>query len=137
MMEAINRRSALAVGLGAASVLVIGGSGRAEAAVEQKTIAKGVVQRNLGEGQAIIPGYGKVMLRDIVIQPGASTPPNNAMKNAMVCHVTQGQLEVVQDGKTFTAKTNHVWTCNVGTVEQSFNKGKSVAIMRITDLLPT
>src|SRR5215470_2653570 len=107
-MENINRRSALAIGLGATSVLVIGKGTLAEAAAKEKMIAEGVVERSLGEGPAIIPGYGKVMLRDIVIQSGASTPPNNAMKNAMVCHITRGQVEVVQDGKTFIAKTNHV-----------------------------
>ena len=68
---------------------------------------------------------------------GASTPANNAMKNAIVCHITKGELRVVQDGKEFTAPGNHVWTCAVGTVEQAFNKGRSEAIMRITDLLPS
>jgi hypothetical protein len=41
---------------------------------------------------------------------------------------------VEQDGKTFTAKKNYVWTCNVETREQVFNDGNAVAIMRITDL---
>ena len=29
----------------------------------------------------------------------------------MVCHITEGELQVVQDGKTFTAKKDFVWTC--------------------------
>jgi hypothetical protein len=41
----------------------------------------------------------------------------------------------VQDGKTFTAKKNYVWTCDKGTKEQAFNDGKVVGIMRITDLM--
>lgn len=135
-MDSLSRRSALALGLGAASLFVGAKGTPAEAAVTEKMIAKGVTQRSLGEGPAIIPGYGKVWLRDIVIQPGASTPPNSAMKNPMVCHITKGELQVVQDGKEFTAKKNLVWTCNVGTVEHAFNKSKSEAIMRITDLLP-
>jgi len=57
------------------------------------------------------------------------------MKNAMVCHITEGELRIVQDGKTFTAKKNYVWTCDKGTKEQAFNDGKVVGIMRITDLM--
>ena len=134
-MESVSRRSALAVGLSVASALVVGNGTPAEAAVDEKMISKGVVQRNLGEGPAMIPGYKKVSLRDFVVQPGASSPPNTAMKNPMVCHITKGELLVVQDGKEFVAKKNYVWTCNTGTVEHVLNKGKSEAIMRITDLL--
>jgi hypothetical protein len=36
-------------------------------------------------------------------------------KNAMVCHITEGELQIDQDGKTFTAKKNFVWTCNKNT----------------------
>ena len=52
----------------------------------------------------------------------------------MVCHITERELRVEQDGKTFTAKKDFVWTCNKDTKEQSFNDGRVVAIMRITDL---
>jgi predicted nucleic acid-binding protein len=52
----------------------------------------------------------------------------------MVCHITEGELRVVQEDKTFTAKKHFVWTCNKDTKEQSFNDGTVVAIMRITDL---
>jgi hypothetical protein len=30
------------------------------------------------------------------------------MENAMVCHITEGELRVEQDGKTFTAKKDFV-----------------------------
>jgi hypothetical protein len=43
-------------------------------------------------------------------------------------------LRVEQDGKTFTAKKDFVWTCNEDTKEQAFNDGRVVATMRITDL---
>jgi hypothetical protein len=52
----------------------------------------------------------------------------------MVCHITEGELRVEQDGKTFTAKKNTVWTCNKDTTEQASNVGSVVAIMRIADL---
>jgi hypothetical protein len=56
------------------------------------------------------------------------------MMNAMVCHITEGELQVEQEGKTFTAKKNYVWTCNKDTKEQVSNVGSVVATMRITDL---
>ncbi len=57
------------------------------------------------------------------------------MENAMVCHITEGELHIEQDGKTFTAKKNFVWTCNKNTKETSSNVSNAVAIMRITDLM--
>jgi hypothetical protein len=45
----------------------------------------------------------------------------------MVCHITEGELQVEQDGKTFTAKKNFVWTCNKNTKEQSSNVSNAVA----------
>jgi len=81
----------------------------------------------------MIPGFKTVAMRDVILQPGSKTmgPP---MANAMVCHIAEGELRVEQDGKTFTAKKNYVWTCNKDTREQVFNDGSVVAIMRITDL---
>src|SRR5712691_9289125 len=136
-MASINRRSTLALGRGAASLLVLR-TPRAEAAVgEEKELAKGVKQRILGEGPSIIPGYSKVLMRDIIFQPGATTPAN-PMKNAMVCHITKGKLKITQNGKEFVAKKDHVWTCAKDTTtEGSTNTGTTVAIMRITDLLET
>ena len=98
------------------------------------TVAPGVVQRVYGDGPSIIPGFKTVSLRDIIVQPGSKTAENAMMMDAMVCHITEGELQVVQDGKTFTAKKNFVWTCNKGTKEHSVNAGRVVAIMQITDL---
>jgi len=136
-MASMNRRSTLALGLGAASLLVLRVP-RAEAAVgEEKELAKGVKQRILGEGPSLIPGYSKVSMRDVIFEPGG-TVPSNEMMNAMVCHITQGELKIVQNGKEFVAKKDHVWTCAKGTTtEGATNAGTTVAIMRITDLLET
>ena len=136
-MASINRRSTLALGLGAASLLVLR-TPSAEAAVgEEKELAKGVKSRILGEGPSLIPGYSRVSMRDISFQPGATASPSE-MKNAMVCHITQGQLKVTQNGKDFVAKKNYVWTCSKSTTtEGATNAGTTVAIMRVTDLLET
>jgi hypothetical protein len=92
-----------------------------------------VVREYEGETPSLIPGFKTVSMRDIIMQPGSKTmgPP---MMNAMVCHITEGELRLEQDEKIFTGKKNFVWTCNKDTREQAFNDGNVVAIMRITDL---
>ena len=133
-MKKLDRRSALAIGLAAASAAVVKPAAAQTTDYKDTTVAPGVVNRVYGEGPSIIPGFKTVSLRDIIIQPGSKTPENQVMMNAMVCHITEGELRVVQDGKTFTAKKDFVWTCNKDTNEQAFNDGRVVAIMRITDL---
>ena len=135
-MDKLDRRSALAIfGLLAASAAGVkpAASQTMDTASKDTTPWPGVVQRAYGESPSIIPGFKTVSMRDIIVQPGSKTmaPP---MMNAMVCHITEGELRVVQDGKTITAKKNFVWTCNKDTKEHVVNDGNVVAIMRITDL---
>ena len=133
-MTQVDRRSALAIGLAAASAAMVKPAAAQTTNYKDTTVAPGVVNRVYGEGPSIIPGFKTISLRDIIIQPGSKTPENQVMMNAMVCHITEGELRVVQDGKTFTAKKDFVWTCNKDTKEHSANDGRVVAIMRITDL---
>ncbi len=133
-MTQVDRRSALAIGLAAASAAMVKPAAAQTTDYKDTTVAPGVVNRVYGEGPSIIPSFKTVSLRDIIIQPGSKTPENQVMMNAMVCHITEGELRVVQDGKTFTAKKDFVWTCNKDTIEHSANDGRVVAIMRITDL---
>ena len=133
-MTQVDRRSALAIGLAAASAAMVKPAAAQTTDYKDTTVAPGVVNRVYGEGPSIIPGFKTISLRDIIIQPDSKTPENQVMMNAMVCHVTEGELRVVQDGKTFTAKKDFVWTCNKDTIEHSTNDGRVVAIMRITDL---
>lgn len=121
-------------GLAAASAAVMKPAASQTKGYKDTSSIPGVVQRAYGESPAMIPGYKTVTLRDIIVQPGAMTKENNVMSNAMVCHITEGELQIVQDGKTITGKKNFVWTCDKGTKEHVVNKGKVVAIMRITDL---
>ena len=133
-MKKLDRRSALAIGVAAASAAMVKPAAAQTTDFKDTTVAPGVVNRVYGEGPSIMPGFKTVSLRDIIIQPGSKTPENQVMMNAMVCHITEGELRVVQDGKTFTAKKDFVWTCNKDTIEHSANDGRVVAIMRITDL---
>lgn len=132
-MKTVDRRSVLMFGLAAASAAIMKPAASQTMGYKDTTPFPGVVVRTYGESPSLIPGFTSVSMRDIIIQPGSKTagPP---MMNAMVCHITEGQLRVEQDAKTFTAKKNFVWTCDKGTKEQVFNDGKVVAIMRITDL---
>ena len=134
----IDRRSALAIGFAGLSGLVLPEQAAAQTygPNEGKELTKGVRQIDLGERESLIPAYKKVRLRDIVLQPGAKTP-DNAMMNDMLCHMTEGELAVVQNDKQFTVKKGDVWTCAKGiTTEGTQNKGNAVAIMRIIDLRP-
>ncbi len=136
-MRKASRRSAVALGLAAASTAV------ARPAAAQTTDplagkdaspAPGVVVRTFGEERSLIPGFQTVAMRDVILQPGAQTQENAVMMNAMICHIPEGELRVVQDEKTFTAKKNYAWTCNKDTVEHVVNDSDAVAVMRILDL---
>ena len=137
-MEQIDRRSALAFGLAGISGLVISEQAAAQTygSSDGKEVGPGVRQVDLGERESLIRAYGKVRLRDIVLQPGAKTP-DNMMMNDMLCHMAEGELVVMQNDKQFTVKKGDVWTCAKGiTTEGTQNKGSTVAIMRIIDLMP-
>jgi hypothetical protein len=135
-MQKVNRRSAVALGLAAASAAMVkpAASQTTDIVGKDATPWPGVVVRVYSETPAIIPGFKNVQLRDIIMQPGSKTmgPP---MENAMVCHIAEGELRIEQEEKTFTAKKNFVWTCNKNTKEQASNTSNAVAIMRITDLM--
>lgn len=140
-MKAVNRRSTLALGLTMAATPFIARATPAAAqtygADEGKEVAPGVREIKLSERASVIPAYAMVKLRDIVIQPGAKTP-DNMMKNDMVCHMTEGELSVVQNTKKFTVKKGDVWACAKGnTTEGTQNTSNAVAIMRIIDLMAT
>src|SRR5438067_8296239 len=134
-MSGIDRRTALGLGLGAVAVLVADPPSTAVAAVGEETkVSEGVMSKIVGEGPSIIPGFAKVRLRDITMQPGSSFAPR-PMMNSMICHALQGEMEIDQGQRKFTAKKDHVWTCTSGMSEGASNKGSTVAVMRVADLL--
>ena len=100
-MDQLDRRSALAIGLAAASIAVVKpATSQTMDTGKDQSPWPGVVVRTYGESPSIIPGFKTVSMRDIIMQPGSKTafPP---MPNAMVCHITEGELRIDQDGKIF------------------------------------
>src|SRR6267378_2216957 len=108
----LDRRAILMLGLAGASSLAFGSDSNLFAAED-----KGVERKTGKPVDSMIPGFPKVGLREITLQSGASTKAT--MKNPMICECSQGSLEVVQDGKKFTANKGHVWTCKEGMVEET------------------
>jgi len=136
-MHNVDRRSAVALGLAAASAAMVkqaAAQTEGSLGVKETSPAPGVVIRAYGEERSLIPGFTTVAMRDVILQPGAKTGEQTEMMNAMVCHIAEGELRIAQDGKTLTGKKNYAWTCNKGTKEHVVNDSNAVAIMRITDL---
>jgi quercetin dioxygenase-like cupin family protein len=125
------RRDVLRWGLVGASVVILGSGPSGHAGEMQMP---GVERKVLKEVESNIPGYAKIRIRDVIFQPGASTPMMT-MENDMVCETTEGNLEGTKDGQPFTAPKGTVWTCRKGGTEMTTNKGSTVAIMHVIDLL--
>jgi quercetin dioxygenase-like cupin family protein len=137
-MTKMPRRSTLKLGLVAAATPALGLARPAAAAMygpeEGRELVEGVRQVDLGERDSMIPGYGRVSMRDIVYQPGAESS-NPSMPNDMICHMAEGELEIDQgDGNTFLARQGDVWTCAEGTPETNTNASGAVAVMRVIDM---
>ncbi|HEX2255084.1 MAG TPA: cupin domain-containing protein [Afifellaceae bacterium] len=136
-MSNLDRRSVLALGAAAAAApLALSTKAAAQErypAGEGTELMPGVRQVDLGEHESLIPGYARVSMRDIVIAPGAEVEPF-AMENDMVCHMLEGELELIQNGEPRSVSEGDVWTCAEGTTEGGRNARDRVAIMRITDL---
>jgi len=109
-MQDMDRRALFAIGAAASTVLFPLGTAAQPAS---KELAPGVKQVDYGERDSLIPAYKKVRMRDIVISPGAHTPERDMM-NDMLCHITEGELAVVQNKKEFIVKKGEVWTCAKG-----------------------
>ncbi|WP_246773902.1 hypothetical protein [Bradyrhizobium diazoefficiens] len=73
-MNRIDRRSALGIGLAAASVAMMRPAAAQTTSYKDETPWPGVVVRAYeGETPSIIPGFKTVSMRDIIMQPGSKT----------------------------------------------------------------
>jgi quercetin dioxygenase-like cupin family protein len=126
----LDRRELLMLGLAGASSLVLGNASSVLAAEK-----KGKETKIIKQAESFIPGFAKLRLREVTWQPGGMEG-ERPMPNAMVCECTAGSFETTVDGKTIVRKKGDIWTCKPGQVISDVNKGKTVAVMRIFDLLP-
>jgi hypothetical protein len=67
----------------------------------------GVERKALKEVELIIPGLANIRIRDVIFQPGASTPMMT-MENDMVCETTEGHLE----GRTVRRIARSIMACS-------------------------
>ncbi len=137
-MDDIHRRSAVALGLATTAAALAAPHAAAQTTHgpnDGREVAPGVRRVDLSRRESMIPGYKTVSMRDMIYQPGAGgTGPS--MPNDMVCHCLEGELQVdLGPGMQFTARKGDVWTCAKGMPESASNKGGTIAIMRVTDLL--
>ena len=139
-MHRMARRPAIALGLAAAATPALPMGAVAQMQMpgpgEGEEIAPGVRLVQYGKGPAIVPPYKSLSLYDLFFQPGSEVP-QSAMKNAMLCHIAEGELRVMQEDKQVQFKKGDVWSCAMGTNEGARNEGSTVAVMRIIDLLTT
>jgi quercetin dioxygenase-like cupin family protein len=138
-MPLFDRRMMLVAGAGSVAVLpVLGGKARADHyppdVGEPVDEADGDVRRvSLSERPSTIPGYSTVTMLDIVFPPGSSEPVEEMMAD-MVCHCTEGELTVTNDGEEFVVHAGDVWTCRQGGTEGLVNTGPTQAVMRVAIL---
>ena len=123
-------RRKMLLGLASTSVLVMGTapSGLAQNRMEPE-------RKVIKEAESVIPGFPQVRLREATYQSGAQAKAT--MKNPMICEITQGSLESKVDGQPVRRHTGDIYTCKTGQEIENENKGDSVAVMRIFDLLPS
>lgn len=132
--HALDRRTALILGLSGISAVLLGATSAATAE-DIKEIAPGVKMRILKEVPVEIPGFGKVRWREITFAPGAKFGPIT-MKNVMFCRISGGPLEQYVDGQApKTLQPDDSYVCHVGMVETDENKGTVPSVMHVVDLL--
>jgi hypothetical protein len=140
VMEVMNRRSALALGLSAGTLPLLALATPAAAAMYAadagKEIMPGIRQVDISKGAINFGGYKSAVVTDYIIGPGAGFP-EEAMKNDMICEMMEGEVWVKQGDQEFTAKAPFVFACATGSTEEDKNQTDAAAVMRVIDLMPT
>lgn len=139
-MKAMNRRSAIALGLttvAASPLFTPAASAKAKkyGPKDGKEIAPGVRVVEVGTGNSDIPAYKSISIVDVVFQPGAHAP-QTMMDNDMVCTITSGAFTIKKADKEFKLKVGDVYTCSKGKTDEATNTSKEVGVHRIAVLIP-
>ncbi|TIV29690.1 MAG: hypothetical protein E5V90_11375 [Mesorhizobium sp.] len=136
-MKTMNRRSAIALGVTAATVAPLFAT--ATFAKTKKYGAnegkEGVRVVEVGTGNSDIPAYKSISIVDVVFQPGAHAP-QSVMDNDMVCTITSGAFTIKKADKEFKLKVGDMYTCSKGKTDEATNTSKEVGVHRIAVLVP-
>jgi len=138
-MNKMNRRSAIALGVTAATVAPLFATAtfaktKKYGPKEGKEIAPGVRVVEVGTGNSDIPAYKSISIVDIVFQPGAHAP-QSVMDNDMVCTITSGAFTIKKADKEFKLKEGDMYTCSKGKTDEVTNTSKEVGVHRIAVLV--
>ncbi|WP_434722009.1 hypothetical protein [Mesorhizobium sp. RIZ17] len=139
-MTTMNRRSAIALGVTAATVAPLFATAtfaktKKYGPKDGKEIAPGVRVVEVGTGNSDIPAYKSISIVDVVFQPGAHAP-QSVMDNDMVCTITAGAFTIKKVDKEFKLKVGDMYTCSKGKTDEATNTSKEVGIHRIAVLVP-
>ena len=142
-MEDINRRATLTLGLAAAAATPLfafaapaGAAAPTYGPNDGKELSPGIRLVEIGEMPSEIAAYKKVMIVDVVFQPGAGDPKEGLMDMDMVCHITSGEFTIRKRGKEFNVKEGDIYTCGKGKTDMATNISKVVGVHRIALLVP-
>jgi len=147
MTQVVDRRSALALGLTAATAPLFVGAAPAVAAGtggiptygpnDGKELSPGRRLVEVGEAPSEMAAYKSVKIIDVVYQPGAADPTEAMMDMDMVCYIMSGEFTVKKMGKDpYTVKAGDFYTCGKGRTDQATNISNEVGIHRIAILVP-
>ncbi|MDX8528493.1 hypothetical protein RFM68_28845 [Mesorhizobium sp. MSK_1335] len=139
-MKTMNRRSAIAFGVTAATVAPLFATAtfaktKKYGPNEGKEIAPGVRVVEVGTGNSDIPAYKSISIVDVVFQPGAHAP-QSVMDTDMVCTITSGAFTIKKADKEFKLKEGDMYTCSKGKTDEATNTSKEVGVHRIAVLVP-
>lgn len=143
-MDDVSRRSTLALGVAAAATPLLTLAGPAAAQEYGPDDGEllypdvpGVRIVEIGEMPSEIAAYSKVMIVDVIHQPGTGDPGAQMMDMDMVCFITAGEYRIRKDGgDEFNVKKGDVYTCGKGKTDWATNIGNVYGVHRIALLVP-
>jgi hypothetical protein len=144
-MEAMNRRSMMALGITAATVTPLFALTTPALATaptygpnDGEDIGSGRRLVEVGTQESQITAYKSIKIIDIVYQPGAADPPDDpVMDMDMVCHIIAGEFRIQKTGiPAYTVKDGDIYTCGIGKKDHAENISNVVGIHRIALLVP-
>ena len=124
-MHDIDRRSTLMLGFASTGVVLLAEGAaaqpyRPDEGIERSPgvrIVNASERASMAGRESVLPAYKRIVVRDIVYQPGAMSK-SDSMMNDMICQCIDGEMRIDhRGGHAFTVKKGNVWTCVKGEPE--------------------